>query len=153
MLNKKDLQILASLRKDGRTRLTKISKKIGVPVSTIFNKIKQNRGVLITKSTILLDFNKLGFNTRAQTIFSVDKRQKKGFIEFLVKHPNVNYLSRINNGYDCMAELIFRNLRELEEFLEELETRYNLKKKEVHYIIEDMKREYFLCDPDKVGML
>ncbi len=150
MIDKKELQIIASLRKNSRTRLTKLSKMLGIPISTIFSKIKQNQGGLIMQNTILLDFNYIGFNTRAHIFMKVDKRQKKDFIEFLLKHTNVNSLYKVNNGFDCMAEVVFRNMKELEFFLETLEGKYRLQKKDVHYIIDDLKREKFFSDPEAV---
>ncbi|MBI4919373.1 Lrp/AsnC family transcriptional regulator [archaeon] len=153
MIDKKELQIIASLRKNSRTRLTKLSKVLGIPISTIFSKIKQNQGGLIMQNTVLLDFNYIGFNTRAYVFMKVDKRQKKDFTEFLLKHNNVNSLYKVNNGFDCMAELVFRNLKELEAFLEILEGKYRLQRKDVHYIIDDLKREKFFSDPEMIDSL
>ena len=51
------------------------------------------------------------------------------------------------NGYDFMAECVFRDMRELEELCERLERNYGVKQREVHYVIEELSRERFLADP------
>lgn len=152
-MKKKDLQIIASLRKDSRVMLTKLSKRLKIPVSTIFTRIKRNEDGLILRKTILLDFNRLGFNTRAYVFFAIGKKQKKEFIELMMKRDNVNSLYKVNNGFDCMAELIFKNLKEMEDFMDYLENNYVIKRKEVHYIIEDLKREKFMSDPERIELV
>ena len=43
-----------------------------------------------------------------------------------------------------MIEAIFRNIKEMEEFLEKLEERFNIEQKEYFYVIDELKREAFL---------
>ena len=61
-----------------------------------------------------------------------------------MKSENVNCLYKINNGFDFMAETIFRSMNELEEFLESLDQRFKLVSKQVYFIIEEIAREQFL---------
>jgi DNA-binding Lrp family transcriptional regulator len=63
---------------------------------------------------------------------------------YLKAHPVINNLYKINNGYDFLAEGVFTNVKELEDFLEDLETKFLLEEKKTHYIIEDIKREEFM---------
>jgi len=153
MLNKKDLQIIASLRKNSRQRLTKISKNLKIPVSTIFARIKQNEKTLLLQNTTLLDFSYLGFNTRAHIFFKAKEAKKKEFIDYLHLNENVNSLYKVNNGFDCMAEVVFKNLKHLEDFLEKIDIKFGIKKKEVHYILDDLKREKFFSDPETIDLI
>jgi DNA-binding Lrp family transcriptional regulator len=143
MLNKKDLKILIELRKDARARLTDISKKTGIPISTIHDRLKNNTDNIITKHVSLLDYELMGFNTRAQVCLKCGKNSKQEIHQLLLKHQNINSVFRINNGYDFMFEGIFRNIKDLEEFLEILEEKFTIKGKQIFYIIEDLKREDF----------
>ena len=43
-----------------------------------------------------------------------------------------------------MAESVFENIKELEDFLESLDDKFSLEEKKVFYIIEDIRREGFL---------
>ncbi len=148
----KALLVLAHLRENARMKLTTLSRKTGIPVSTIFDQMKEPL-CLMTKYTTLIDFGKLGFSTRAQIIVKLAKEQREQFKEFIMEHKSINSAYRINNGYDYLLEGIFRNLKELEEFLENMEEQYPLKTKQVYYIIDDLKREEFMSDPSYLEMV
>ncbi len=148
MTRTKDLVILAQLRQDGRMPLTEMSKKTRIPVSTIFDRLKAND--LIVRHTTLLDFSKLGYHTRAQIALKVDREDKDALKEHLLKNAAVNSLYRINNGYDYMIEVVVREVKDLEEFLDRLKQRFNVQDEKVYYIIEDLSREAFLSDPELI---
>ncbi|MFH1398861.1 MAG: Lrp/AsnC family transcriptional regulator [Candidatus Woesearchaeota archaeon] len=150
MISKKDLQILAHLRQNARQTLTHMSKKTSIPISTIYDRLKLHDGDLIQKHTCLLDFNKLGFSTRAFIMLRVDRACREEIRKHLVNHLNVNTVIKINNNYDFLIEAVFRQIRELEDFLEKLEDKYKIKSKQVFYIIEDLKRESFMADPEMI---
>lgn len=152
-MDKKDLLIIAHLRKNARQRITSMSKKIQMPVSTIFDRIKVQENNVIKKHTTLLDYSKLGFNARANIIVKVDRNQRDELQEFLMKNWNVNSLAKINNGYDFLAEVIFKNIKDAEDFLENIEDKFKIKSKQVYYIIDELKKEEFLADPMTVDLI
>jgi Lrp/AsnC family transcriptional regulator, leucine-responsive regulatory protein len=147
-MNKNDLQIIALLRQNARMPLTKISRNIQVPVSTIFDRLKANEKNIIQKHTSLINFSALGFNTRANISLKVDRNDKDALRNHLIKHENINSVYRINNGYDFMIEGIFQQIRDMEDFIEELEHKFNIQDKKSFYIIEDLKKEAFMSDPN-----
>lgn len=148
---KKNLKILAHLRQNARITLTQLSRKTGAPISTLFDRMRSQQ--CIERYTALLCFDELGFSTRASIFLKVSNGDKAKVIEHLSKHHHVNSLYRVNNGWDLQAECIFRTMRELEGFLEKLEAEHKIKSKEVHYIIEELKREAFLADPAIVELV
>lgn len=148
----KEVLVLSCLRENARIKLTTLSKKTGIPVSTIFDQMSDPTS-LMAKYTTLINFGRLGFNTRAQIIVKLAKEQRDQFKEFVLDHKSINSAYRINNGYDYLLEGIFRNLKELEEFLETMEEQYPLKTKQVYYIIDDLKREEFMSDPSYLEMV
>jgi DNA-binding Lrp family transcriptional regulator len=148
MTNKKDLLIIANLRNNARMPLTKLSKNTHIPVSTIFDRLKIND--IIVKHTSLIDFAKLGYKVRAQIAFKVDIEDKETLKEHLMKHGSCNSVLKINNGYDFMIEGVFREIKEMEDFLEELEQKFKILEKTTFYIIEDLKKEAFMSNPDLV---
>ncbi len=145
-MNTKDLLTLSYLRQNGRFSLTSLAKRIGTPHSTLFDKVRAKR-LPFSKHTILLDFDRLGFTARAQILLAVEKQDKDSLIVCLKKSANVNSLFRINNGWDVIMECVFRNMRSLEAFVEQLESKFKIKDKQVHYVIDEFKRESFLSDP------
>jgi DNA-binding Lrp family transcriptional regulator len=145
-MDRKNVELLMQLRKDGRQQLTDVSRKIGMPVSTIFDKMRANRDELIKKFTCLLDFSRLGFGCRACIVLRIRKEDRADMQAYLLRHPNVNAVYKINNGFDFLVETVFRELRDLDEFLEKLDEKYKVHEKHVYYIIEDLAREIFMTD-------
>ncbi len=151
MFKKKDLVLTAYLRQNSRTSLTILSRKTGVPVSTIFDRLKSNN--VITKNTALLDFTKLGYSTRATILLKARKTEKDKIREFLAKSFNVNSLYKVNNGFHFMAECVFKDIKELEDFLDLIDERFSIRTKEVHYIIDELKKEAFLSQPELIDLV
>jgi len=143
----KDKIILCNLRANGRDTLTEISKRTRIPVSTLHDKLKiYHKENLITKHTALLNFDKLGFNTRANVLIKVNRGNRDKLKFFLNSNPIVNSLYKINNGYNFLIEVICKEVRELEDLLEMLEKEFKVRTKQVFYVIEDIKREGFLSN-------
>ncbi len=144
----KEKMLLSHFRQNARQSLTTISRETKVPVSTIFDKLKQYEERFVRKHTAILDFAALGYLTRANVMLKVAIEHRKALQEFLMKNEHVNSLFKVNNGYDFLAELVFRHIKDLEDFLEVLEEKYPVKEKTVFYVIEDICREEFLAKPD-----
>ena len=152
-MNEKDLRILSHLRNNSRIRLTKLSRLTQIPVSTIYDRIKQSQRGVIKKHTSLLDFSKLGFNARVNIMIRVIQDHKQNLKDFLLKHHNINTLYKINNGYDFLIEAVFRNIKQLDQFIEILEEKFNIEEKNVYHIVDDIKREHFLSDDKLIKLV
>lgn len=146
------MQIIAHLRLNARMGLTQMSRKTSIPVSTIFDKLKTYEKNIIQKHTSLIDFSKLGYNTRANITLKTNKQNREKLKEFLQKHQNINSVYKINNGYDYLIEAVFRHIKELEDFLEMLEEKFDATERKVYYIIEDIKREGFMSNTNPFFM-
>ena len=153
MVHKKDLVVMSYLRQNARMKLTKMSRLARMPVSTIFDRMRFHEGELIKRHICLLDFAKLGYHTRANVMLKVLKKDKDHLKENLLKSHNVNSVYKINNGFDFLAEVVFRNIHEMDDFLDALEGKFEIKNKVVHYIIDDIKREAFMSDPNTIDIL
>jgi len=153
MVSKKDILIMSNLRSNARISLTNLSKKTKIPISTLFDRLRTQEKEYIVKHTALLDFTKLGYSTRAHIIIKVAKSDREGMREHLSKHQNVNSFYKINNGFDFMVEGIFKHIKEMEDFLENLDERYDIIDRRSYYIIDEIKREEFLSDEHKLGLI
>jgi len=146
-----DLLIVSHLRQDARITLTQMSRQTRIPVSTIFDKIRYFKETgLIKKNTTIVSFERFGYNTKALVFLSTPREQRIQLIETLKNSANVNSLFKVNNGWDLIAEIISPSFKEIEEFLERIEEKINLTKKEVFYIIEELKREEFFSNPKQL---
>lgn len=143
-MNKKDLKIIARLRENGREPLTTMSKKIKIPVSTIFDRLRLQEKNGVIRPTALINFNKLGLEVRASLFLKVDKNDKNNLREYLIKNNQVNSVYSLGNGFDFLVEAVFYKLKDLEKFLEGVEDKFDIMDKEVYYLVEELKKEGFL---------
>lgn len=143
----KDITIISFLRRNARMSLTKISRRTNIPVSTIFERLKANEGTIIEKHASLLNFEKMGYNTNVNILLKVDREDKNSLREFLLRHPSVNSAYRISNGYDFAVEGVFKQIKDMDDFLEEIESNFRIHSKKYFFIIENIKRETFMSNP------
>ncbi|MBI2664830.1 Lrp/AsnC family transcriptional regulator [Candidatus Woesearchaeota archaeon] len=153
MHTRKDFAIISYLRQNSRIKLSKIFESSRIPISTIYDNLKVSNKETITKYTCLVDFAKLGFNARAKLVIHSKLSRKKELLDFLLNHPNINSVYKINNGYDFLAEAIFPTMNDLEELIDTIKTRFRAKRLESYYIIGDLKREAFLSDPKMLNLV
>jgi len=148
-MDKKEAMLLSYLRHYGRMPLTILSRKTGIPVSTLHDRLKKSKS--IRKITALLNFHKLGYSAKAYVLVRAHRTYREKLAGYLQEHHHVNNLYKINNGYDFLLECVFENMRDMEDFIEELDRLYKVRTTNVHYIIDDLKREGFLADPQRIG--
>ncbi len=152
MFSNKDAKIIAHLRNNARKKITNISEELNIPVTTIYDKVRVHEKRYIKKHTTLLDFSKLGLHSRANLAIKVGRNAEQKLQEFLMEHPNVNSLSRINFGHNFMAEVVFKDVAQLHNFKEKLEDDYKAES-QVFNIIEELKKEDFLTKPEHENIL
>ncbi len=152
IISKKDVEILSHLRNDARKKITKISRSIEIPVTTIYDKVKahEKKGI-IKKNVALLDYTKLGFSTTALIAMKVVSGQRNKLQEFLQEHQNVNSLYRVNFEHDFLAECIFEDGGKLQEFLDETENRFGVQELHIFNIVHEIKKENFLTNPEHMN--
>ncbi len=153
MVSKKDLLVVSHLRNNSRETLTKLSKKTNVPISTLHDKLKGKCGEVIQRNVALIDFSKVGFHCRAYITMRVNKKQRNDIREYLEKQQELNTLLRINNGYDFLVEGVFRNINDMEMFIERLDEKFDIKEKKVYHVINNIKQEAFMNSPESMGLL
>ncbi len=153
MMKKRDFIVMSYLRKNGRESLTSLSEKTSIPISSIFDKMKEYQQSIVTRNTVIVDFTHFNYHVRCHVALKAHHETREALLQCLQKHLNVNSIFKINNGYDFLIECIFKNIKQLEEFLDYITITYRLKVKELHYIVEDLKRERFMADPSLVELL
>ncbi len=143
-MQKEEKEILRILRDDSRISLTRIARELNVDIREVYNKIKQLENSIITKYSILIDFEKIGFPIIINYIIVPETRVEDKILRgFLLNHTKVNNLYRTETGY--ISELIFKDMKEFSDFNEILE-KFKLKQKKFHPVIKEIKREGFLIN-------
>ena len=101
-------------------------------------------------NTTLIDFNKLGYIVRANIILKIDDDNIYNIREYLMNHNSVNSAYKINNGFNFIMEGVFKDVKEMDEFIDELEIKFKLIEHKSFFILEDVKREGFLTSTDSI---
>jgi Lrp/AsnC family transcriptional regulator, leucine-responsive regulatory protein len=153
VIPQKDLELITHLRQDARAKLTTLSRKIHMPVSTIFEKLKYYHGNVVERHVALINFARIGYHVRAYMVLRFDPKDKQAALDYLKGHQNTNSLYKINNGYDCLLETIFRDLKDVEDFQEMLDIKFKVKGKNIFYLIDEIVRETFMAKPELVGVV
>ena len=90
---------------------------------------------------------------KANIAIKVERNSKEELQNFLMKHPNVNSLSKINFGSDFLAEVVFKSIADVENFVEGLERNYSISQIQIFSIIEELKKEEFLTKPEHFELI
>lgn len=145
MINEKDLKIIAQMRTNARRKVTEVSKEVNMPVTTIYDKIRshEKKGI-VKKHVTLVDFSKLGFNTKVMLAISAGREKREPLSRYLMQHPNVNSLYRVDFGPDFLAEVIFQDGSKLQEFIDYIDLNFKLDGIKTYHISQELKKEEFL---------
>ncbi|MBU0457609.1 MAG: Lrp/AsnC family transcriptional regulator [Nanoarchaeota archaeon] len=144
--NNKTIILLTNLRKNSREKLTTISKRTNIPISTLFDELKKLEDNIILRKTILIDFSKLGYHVKAQVFLKVDENNKDKLKRHLICNENVNTIYRVNNGWDFIIETAHKNIQDLDGLLENISKNFIIQNKQIHYLVEDIKKEGILLN-------
>jgi DNA-binding Lrp family transcriptional regulator len=104
-MKQKDLLILNQLRENGRMSLTDIHTKTGIPVSTIFDRIKILEKRIITRYTTLINPEYLRFALRSTFI------TKK-----IPESDNINSIYALSKPGTYAITANFRTIQEYKQF-------------------------------------
>lgn len=136
-------RLLSAIRENSRTSLLSLAKQLNVPAATVHNKVKRHQGKLIQKCTALLDFTKLGY-TRAWLAIKTTPEGRSNLSGHLENHTAINNLHKINSGFDFLAEIIAKDVKEIEDFTTKLRAMPEVLMIHKYVIICDLKREEFI---------
>ena len=141
-MDENEKKLVRALRENARTSLLALAKQLGMPPSTVHEKVQRYHGNIILKHTTLLDFAKLGY-TRVCLAIKTTPNGRPRVQAFLAGHNGVNNLHKINSGYDYMAEIIGKDLKEIEDSITALREIPGVIEIQRYTIVEDLMRETF----------
>ncbi len=152
MFTKKDVEIIPHLRNNARKRITHISKQTQIPVTTIYDRVKGHEKKIFKKHVSLLDFSKLGLSS-AHLAIKVEKDSRENLQKFLLEKANINSLYRTNFSSDFLAECVFKNSAEIQNFVEEIEEKFKIQEIKIFNVIEELKKEEFLTKKEHFDLI
>lgn len=114
-----DLKIIQILNRNARMPYNAIAKELNVSDVTVRNHVRNmlEEG-LIQRFNVLLDYHKLGRIIKAFIGLKVQPQKLKEIVEHLIDNPDVQVLYRTTGEVDLFLEVIFKDMEELNSFLE-----------------------------------
>ena len=124
-LDEKDLQVLDELKENAKRTTSQISKRIGIPITTVHNRIKKLEKLGIIKNyTVKIDYKKLGKGITAYITATVIYMLPSGIKvsqEDVAKHvkrlAGVESVELMTGGTDLLIQIRVKDIDELNEFV------------------------------------
>lgn len=125
MIDEKDKQILEVLRKNSRLSTKQIAKKTDIPITTVFNRIKNlEKNKVIKGYTCILDKKKLGRGVSANILINInfDKLSEKmmneeDLAEKLLRIPGVENADTMSGEADMILKVSVEDIDRLNDLL------------------------------------
>lgn len=117
-LDETDLKILKELQKDGRMNYAEISRRTGIPSSTVYDKITRlvDRRV-IKKFTVILDRERVGFAVSALVGVETGAELYGNVAKKLCQLPELIRVYGTTAEFDLMAKIRTTSLKRLNEIV------------------------------------
>jgi Lrp/AsnC family transcriptional regulator for asnA, asnC and gidA len=141
-LDKDDLAIIKELQMDGRASYSKLSKKIGMPSSTIHDKVKRLifNGV-IKGYTIIIDKEKVGLNNVAIIGVETGAKQFRDVAKSLCEIREIEEVYGTTAEFDLMVKVRASSREELSDALNRIRSLDGVDDIYVSSILEVFKEE------------
>lgn len=146
MLNNKEKKLITALRKQDTQNIMNVAKNHEIPKSTLYDMIHKLQRTEVIKQITKISFEKIGFPIKVFFIIRTELQSRDKLRYFLTTQKNVNNIHLINNKSSFHIECIFRNQRDVENFLEELEEQTPLAQLSVYNLLETIQEEKFLTE-------
>ena len=115
-IDETDRKIAKILSENSRTPFKKIAMALDISSKTVIQRYKKLRENLLTRSTITLDLNKLGYKALANLYIKVSNRSKMSEIySQLLQIPNLIVIIRLTGHYDLYAAIVLEDFDKMFE--------------------------------------
>jgi DNA-binding Lrp family transcriptional regulator len=141
-----DLKLIACLRGNARMSIARASIDLNQPAPLLLSRLMElEDSGIITGYTSHIDFRKLDFNLHVS--FALGAEKKDLLENYLQSHPNVNSVFRLdsalNPGFDFLADVFFKDMKSMYNFIEGLEE-FKISNINEHHIVDELKKEVFI---------
>jgi len=144
-LDKNDKNILEVLQKEARLPITKIAKKVKMPVDSVKYRIQrlEKLGVIRFYHAVI-NFPLLGYPMYSYTPISLsamDHKEEEAFIKYLVSQPKITWISKTTGKWDFIIGTCTKDFKEYDEILKSIRLKFNkfIKDYETISTIEEYK--------------
>ncbi len=117
-MDENDKKILNILSQNSRISISKISKKTGIPDTTVSNRIKKlEKSNIIEKYTTIINPEAVGIKITAMIIIQTETEKHENVEEELPKLEKVSEVYSISGEYDILIKVWAHTLEELNDIV------------------------------------
>ncbi len=146
MLTKKEKRLIIGLRKNGRARVNAIAKENDLPVSSMADLLHKMEESKLLRHVTVPAYERLGFPIRMFITLKTPSEKRESLLEYFKASSNVNTIHHINTGHDFHVDCIFKNQKEAQDFIDDLEDSNSITEKHVFNLIDTIHHEQFMTD-------
>jgi Lrp/AsnC family leucine-responsive transcriptional regulator len=145
-IDEMDYRLLNEIALNAREPLIELAQKLGCTSQTINYRLKNliNKGIIHT-FRVNIDLSKLELQKFKVEIYLKRHSQKRSIIKFLENKPYFECLNLVVGWADIEPEFVVKDVNELNQILEEIDSAFpNTIKKQVYWIVEEIHKERWL---------
>ncbi len=140
-LDEKNLEILEELEKNCKQKLKKIAKKIGLSISSTYERIKKlESDGIIRDYKAILNYEKIGYDLPAIIEIVAHREKQFEIANKLIKFKNVFAIYGITGDKDMIIVTRFKNREELSNFINNLFQMEGIEKTSTHVVLNELRR-------------
>lgn len=142
-LDEIDKKILAELLLDSKRSYRELAKAIGISAATVINHVQRLESAGVIKEyTVMLDFERLGYELTVVTEMTVSRGKLLETQEEIAKLPYVCAVYDVTGEIDSIVIAKFRNRRDLSEFPKDLLSMPFVERTNTHVVLNTMKEDF-----------
>ena len=138
-------KVLSEYLSDSRQSYREVAKKVGVSSGTVASRVREleERGI-VRRYTLLLDYEKLGYELTAITEIIVSGGKMLGIGEEIAKMGQTCGVYNITGDSDIMVVGKFKTRKELSNFTKKILTIPNVERTKTHLVLNTLKEDFSL---------
>ena len=136
-----DKKILNLLLEDSRSSYRKISRILKVSPATIMNRINNLNKDIIKKYSVLLDYEKIGYEIEVIIELRISKGELIEVEKKIATHPNVVAVYDITGDYDAVIIAKFKNRKTMDSFLKKIQSYDFVERTFTKFVLHTIKEE------------
>ena len=146
VINKKDEKILLELISNSRIPVNQLAKKVGLSREVVNYRLKN-----LTKQKVIKQFyaiinpESLGFS-KSGCFFQlkgISKQKEKEFLNYLVKHEFVSYVSPIIGKWNFIFDILFKTKEQLSKVIQEIKNKFGKNMDNFIILSNNVEQEIF----------
>jgi len=137
-----DIKILAALLEDASEPVSSIAKRLGMPTSTVFARIKKLEKMGVIRGyTVKVNPQALGYTVTAAILMSVEGPYLEEVEHEVAKSKNVLALYDVTGEFDVLVIARFKSIAELDRFIKGLLKNPRIKRTTTSVVLRVVKEE------------